>query len=291
MIRMLSLAAAVLVCSVPQAGAQTQGTTVEIIRDAKASWMERLAAQEIRRYVYVRTGAVLSIRTAVGKAATTELIVVGNKDRAVITQRVPEGELRGTIDQLAAEQYVVKSVTEGDRKIILLAGGDDVGTLYAAYQFAEQLGVRFYLHGDVIPDQRVPLELGDMDQVGKPLFTTRGIQPFHDFPEGPDWWDADAYKAILAQLAEDADELLRLAHLSGRWCRPGANSLDRSAERHRRRRTGVSQLSVPAFRDEQRDRRLGLSTAEDERLCVRRIPDVRPRRLRARLHARYVPLE
>jgi hypothetical protein len=202
MIRMLSLAAAVLVCSVPQAGAQTRGTTVEIIRDAKASWMERLAAQEIRRYVYVRTGTLLNIRTAAGEAATTQLIVVGNKDRAVITQRVPEGELRGAIDRLAAEQYVVKSVTEGDRKIILLAGGDDVGTLYAAYQFAEQLGIRFYLHGDVIPDQRVPLELSDMDQVGKPLFRTRGIQPFHDFPEGPDWWDADAYKAILAQLAK-----------------------------------------------------------------------------------------
>ena len=30
--------------------------------------------------------------------------------------------------------------------------------------------------------------------------TRRGIQPFHDFPEGPDWWNADDYKAILGQL-------------------------------------------------------------------------------------------
>ena len=28
----------------------------------------------------------------------------------------------------------------------------------------------------------------------------RGIQPFHDFPEGPDWWNIDGYKAVLAQL-------------------------------------------------------------------------------------------
>ena len=83
---------------------------------------------------------------------------------------------------------------------MLLVGGDGVGTLYAAYQFAEQLGVRFYLHGDVIPDRQAPLELADVDQTGKPLFKTRGIQPFHDFPEGPDWWDAEDYKAILAQL-------------------------------------------------------------------------------------------
>ena len=101
---------------------------------------------------------------------------------------------------MAAEQYVVKSLTQGDRKTILLVGGDGVGTLYAAYQFAEQLGVRFYLHGDVIPDQRMTWELPDLDQTGKPLFKTRGIQPFHDFPEGPDWWDAEDYKAIFAQL-------------------------------------------------------------------------------------------
>ena len=39
-----------------------------------------------------------------------------------------------------------------------------------------------------------------MDEIGRPLFDRRGIQPFHDFPEGPDWWGAEAYKAILAQL-------------------------------------------------------------------------------------------
>ena len=36
--------------------------------------------------------------------------------------------------------------------------------------------------------------------MGKPLFDRRGIQPFHDFPEGPDWWNLDAYKAYIGQL-------------------------------------------------------------------------------------------
>ena len=35
---------------------------------------------------------------------------------------------------------------------------------------------------------------------GGPLFNLRGIQPFHDFPEGPDWWNLDDYKAVFSQL-------------------------------------------------------------------------------------------
>ena len=33
-----------------------------------------------------------------------------------------------------------------------------------------------------------------------PLFALRGIQPFHDFPEGPDWWNRDQYLAMIGQL-------------------------------------------------------------------------------------------
>ena len=46
----------------------------------------------------------------------------------------------------------------------------------------------------------MPLTLPTLDERGEPLFQTRGIQPFHDFPEGPDWWNTDDYKAIIAQL-------------------------------------------------------------------------------------------
>ena len=35
-----------------------------------------------------------------------------------------------------------------------------------------------------------------------PTFDYRGLQPFHDFPEGPDWWDTEHYKLILTQLSK-----------------------------------------------------------------------------------------
>ena len=59
-----------------------------------------------------------------------------------------------------------------------------VGTRRAsAYglRLAEQFGVRFYLHGDVIPEEKVAFKIPELDIQEKPLFRLRGVQPFHDF--------------------------------------------------------------------------------------------------------------
>ncbi|MFG0251364.1 MAG: malectin domain-containing carbohydrate-binding protein, partial [Phycisphaerales bacterium JB038] len=56
--------------------------------------------------------------------------------------------------------------------------------------------------GDILPDERRPLMLPDLEETQEPIFALRGILPFHDFTEGPDWWEADDYKAYLAQLVK-----------------------------------------------------------------------------------------
>ncbi len=141
-----------------------------------------LAAKEIRRYVYARTDELLRIA---GR-------IPGGADAIVVT-----------IDtSLKPQQYRLKTQAENGRKVLTIAGGSDIASLYGAYDFAEKLGVRFYLHDDVLPDAKISLTLPDLDETHKPLFELRGIQPFHDFPEGPDWWNADDYKAYLSQLAK-----------------------------------------------------------------------------------------
>lgn len=83
----------------------------------------------------------------------------------------------------------------------------------AAYTFAEGLGVRFELAGEILPDPTAPggLPLARCADVPLPVFDTfapsptfdyRGLQPFHDFPEGPDWWDTQHYKQIITQLSK-----------------------------------------------------------------------------------------
>jgi hypothetical protein len=188
-------------CSVSRE-AKAGVSTITIVSPSGTTTTEYLAAQEVRRYVYLRTGKLLPIVRSDNKLPSEmPLIVVGQKDCPTVKRMTDENaELTSTIDALESQQYLIKTINSGNRQVLLITGGDSIGTLYGAYRFAEHLGVRFYLHGDTIPDEQIALKIPDLDEKGKPLFNMRGIQPFHDFPEGPDWWNADDYKAIIAQL-------------------------------------------------------------------------------------------
>ena len=199
--RILVLAAIVAaMTAIAPARAAESVTPVAIVSAGKeASFAERLAAQEIRRYFYLRTGRLTPIVESLDAPGNGALIVVGAKSRPVIRTLLEDKQWKADVETLAAEQYLLRATRFHGRPVVLVCGGDATGTLYGAYRLAEQMGVRFYLHGDVIPD-RALTAFKVTDELGKPLFDRRGIQPFHDFPEGPDWWNADGTKAIVGQL-------------------------------------------------------------------------------------------
>ena len=174
-------------------------STFAITCPKDASTAETLAAREIRRYLYLRTESMLPIVSddAMPKAGG---IVIARKDRPVLAAAGLDKTLQSAIAALGDEDYLLQTVDLPAGRYVLAVGGGDKGVLYAAYRLAEHFGVRFYLHGDLIPDQRIALKLPDLSDRGKPLFSVRGIQPFHDFPEGPDWWNLDDYKQVLSQL-------------------------------------------------------------------------------------------
>ena len=138
-----------------------------------ATPLEALAANEVRRYVYLRTGKLLEVRHGL---AGNDRIVVTRKDRPMCAELGQD---------LAPQQFLLKSDMADGTASWTIVGGDELGTLYGAYRFAELLGVRFGLDGDVLPD--APLVTWPaMDESGKPRFALRGLQPFHDFSVGPD---------------------------------------------------------------------------------------------------------
>jgi hypothetical protein len=189
-------------CQQTDVGTRKSLESATIVCSSKASLTERLAAKEIRRYTYLRTGILMPIiQHRQGIDSTNPCIVIGRKDRDVIAKmRATSDALEQSVAPLQPQQYRLKTLRKTRQPTVLITGGDEFGTLYGAYRFIEHLGVRFYLHGDTIGDEKTAMELPDLDETGKPLFQLRGIHPFHDFPEGPDWWDADKYKAVLAQL-------------------------------------------------------------------------------------------
>jgi hypothetical protein len=141
----------------------------------------KMAAAELRRYVYLRSGSLCKIADM--EAASRDQIVLSRDGH------------------LASEQFAIRTDPRRGHSRVTITGGGDMGVLYGAYRYIERLGVRFYLHGDVIPDERIAT-LPEVNEDGKPLFDVRGIQPFHDFPEGPDWWNRDDYLAYISQLAK-----------------------------------------------------------------------------------------
>ena len=203
---LLALCLSVLGLSPTPAATAAQPKPAIIVSPRDASWMEQLAAREVRRYVYLRTGRLLPMMTEPkGALPGGDLILVARKDRPLV-RAAAGAELIASLDSLAPQSYRLKTIPNHATtrrpapKSLLVTGGDDAGTLYAAYRLAEVLGVRFYLHGDVIPDEPMEWKLPELDERGAPLFALRGIQPFHDFPEGPDWWNRDDYLAVIGQL-------------------------------------------------------------------------------------------
>ena len=171
-----------------------------IVQPEQASPLEKLAAREVRRYLYLRTGRLVSIEPMANPAELgRQAILVCQKERFLKAGFESE-EIKQKVEALGDQEYFLKTFTHRGKQVLVVAGGDGPGTLYGAYRFAEKIGVRFFLDGDVIPDLQVAMDLPILEESGRPLFRLRGIHPFHDFPEGPDWWNADEYKAVLAQL-------------------------------------------------------------------------------------------
>jgi hypothetical protein len=193
-----ALLGALLLSTPSSSAAARSGNPIEplaVVSPADASVLEAFAAREVRRYLYVRTGRLLPVeREAAGPS-----IVVGRRDRSAV-RGLADARLAARLEGLAPQERLLVTVRRPGRSALLVTGGDDVGVLYAAYRLAEHLGVRFGLHGDAIPDATRPPALPELDEASAPLFAIRGIQPFHDFPEGPDWWSRDDYKALLGQL-------------------------------------------------------------------------------------------
>lgn len=184
-------------------GRREGGPAVYLPRDA-SRW-ETLAAAELRRYLYLCTGElvpVLKIDSLAGLknpglvVSHKGALLKGAGEKADSVEKIPAAQF----PELYPEDYWLRTFKQGNKTHLLIAGGDGPGLLYGTYAFIEKLGVRFYLEGDIVPEEKTKFRMPELDEKGRPLFKLRGIQPFHDFPEGPDWWNEDTYRAILGQL-------------------------------------------------------------------------------------------
>jgi hypothetical protein len=163
---------------------------------AAGSALEALAAKEIRRYWYARTGRLPTITATAGGplALHGEVVVVGTHGRVrrLLAEHHGGAAVAAFDAGLAgcggktgsADAHAVTTVLHsGSRHVVAVSGASPKAVLYAGYTFAEHaLGARFLLHGDILPPAdpafTLPAKLG---LSLSPAFALRGLQPFHDF--------------------------------------------------------------------------------------------------------------
>ncbi|MCD6395263.1 MAG: hypothetical protein J7M40_17405 [Planctomycetes bacterium] len=130
------------------------------------------------------------------------VILIGVSSSKLIKNNLINPQAKVYLTNIGPQSYVLATQDQAGKKRIIITGVSPVSTLYAAYEFCQKLGVSFNIDTDVIPD--IPFtdfsSLDNLIEVHEPLFNIRGFHPFHDFPEGPDWWDVDDYKMTISQM-------------------------------------------------------------------------------------------
>ena len=181
-----------------------------IVVDPAASALAQLAGRELRRYLWHVTARLVPIYGTVGAVPDgyRRLVVIDRFEQ--LSGALVDATTATRVSQLQPSEHLILS--QRDKPLdVILAGGDGLGALYASYLFAhEVLGVHFSLSGDVLPNVGVNTDCSlsaarandGLDLFDSPRFPLRGLQPFFNFAEGPDWWSDDHWRAVITQAAK-----------------------------------------------------------------------------------------
>ena len=115
-----------------------------IVCDNGYTPLEKLAAKEVRRYIYLRTGTLLPIVLPDKDTMlpTGSLIVISTKDHTKPAASLPDDEiakLQAEAARLGPQQYLLKTWKHGDDTWLWVVGGDPLSALYGAYRRAGTL--------------------------------------------------------------------------------------------------------------------------------------------------------
>lgn len=165
---------------------------VSIVISSQAQPMARLAADELRGYVYqlTRTYPPLAETPPAGKPAI--IVRVGPGDKVPTEGRDP------------SQNFALYSTGSGQ----VIHGASERSTLWAAYTLLEHWGVGFYLGGDCLRPADPQLNVDTVDAVYRPALTIRGSLPWFNFLNSPTTWNPQDYKTFFAQMAKQKANLI-----------------------------------------------------------------------------------
>jgi len=200
-IGLLSLAA--------QPAAAEKKPPVAVVIGPESPPLERFAAEELCGYLEKLFDLHLPPMTAVPESAGA-LFLLG---RPETNPAVKQATTHQPWPPLSDQGLVLRRVPFLGKPALLVGGGSPVATLWAVYELVERWGVRYLLHGDVLPEYAEGREgdrevspsrrlLPDLDLVLEPWLPVRQWRVINDFAWGPESWGIADYRPVLDQLAK-----------------------------------------------------------------------------------------
>lgn len=170
--------------------------------------VEEYAAAELQRYYYQLSGRLLSVGHGEVPDRKTEFVLT-RLDHPLMTSWKDNGVL-SLASVPGAQGYVIWTVKEKGRQLVVIAGADASGLLYGVYGLLEDhLGMRFYMNGDVYPDKKKPqTKLPFIRDERTPTMTVRGFLPWTNFPQSATIYPWDDWRYIIDQAARMRMNLL-----------------------------------------------------------------------------------
>jgi len=187
------------VCAVGLAAAATDsgGPRVGVLLGEKAGEIERYAAEQLCGYLRKLFGIRARPTTRLPHSADV-LLLIGNPET---NPTVGQATARKAFPKLSEQGIVLRRLRFMGKPALLVGGGSPRATMWAVYELAGRWGVRYLLHGDVLPPRR-RFYLPRVDEVMEPELPIRQWRVVNDFACGTESWGIEDYRPVLDQLAK-----------------------------------------------------------------------------------------
>lgn len=199
------------------------GSTFSIVERSKATSMivlgesstphERVAASELVKLVKRMSNVELPVGSAEIPSVHNIILIGGMHSSPRIVELISKGTTGPDVNQANSDSFTIKTVTEGGRNYLILAGSNGRGTIYSVYHlFENYLHCGFFEDGDQIPRMQT-IELPNIDVREKPHFGIRANIPICALHYTCENWGLNEWKQEIEWTAKKKMNLIAPAYL------------------------------------------------------------------------------
>ena len=181
-----------------QPGATAAAPRVAVVIGSAASDLERYAAEQLCGYLDRLYGVKTGPTTSWPSSAEIGFLVGSPASNPLVGRALGDAGWPKVSDQA----IVLKRARLDGKRALVIGGGSPRATLWAVYELVERWGVRYLVHGDILPERPPEFRLPDEDLVLEPKLRIRQWRVINDFAMGPESWGMGDYRPVLDQLAK-----------------------------------------------------------------------------------------